>query len=70
MDGEILEQIESQKAEVFDRVFPWMTVMTIRTSVAMSLWRAWPSYRVNPWAVATLWDTYWQTLDGSVRLGL
>jgi hypothetical protein len=70
MDGEILEQIESQKAEVFGRVFHWMTVMAIRTSVGMSLWRAWPSCRAKPWAVATLWDTYWQTLDGSVRLGL
>jgi hypothetical protein len=36
----------------------WMTIVTIRTSMAISLWAAWDSYAANPWAVATLWDVY------------
>lgn len=43
---------------LFGGIFFWMTVMTIRTSLAVSLWGAWPSYAANPWAVATLWDAY------------
>jgi hypothetical protein len=43
---------------LFGGVFLWMTVMTIRTSLAVSLWGAWPGYAANPWAVATLWDAY------------
>ena len=43
---------------LFGGIFVWMTVMTIRTSLAMSLWQAWPTYAANPWAVATLWDAY------------
>jgi predicted permease len=43
---------------LFGGIFLWMTVMTIRTSLAVSLWGAWPSYAANPWAVATLWDAY------------
>ena len=43
---------------LFCGIFLWMTVMTIRTSLAMSLWQAWPAYAANPWAVATLWDAY------------
>ena len=43
---------------LFGGIFLWMTVMTIRTSLAMSLWQAWPTYAANPWAVATLWDAY------------
>ena len=43
---------------LFGGIFLWMTVMTIRTSLAMSLWEAWPTYAANPWAVATLWDAY------------
>lgn len=43
---------------MFGAIFLWMTVMTIRTSLAMSLWEAWPGYAANPWAVATLWDAY------------
>ena len=43
---------------LFGGIFLWMTVMTIRTSLAMSLWEAWPGYAANPWAVATLWDAY------------
>jgi hypothetical protein len=43
---------------LFGGIFLWMIVMTIRTSLAMSLWQAWPTYAANPWAVATLWDAY------------
>ena len=43
---------------LFGAIFVWMTVMTIRTSLAVSLLEAWPSYTANPWAVATLYDAY------------
>ena len=43
---------------LFGGIFLWMSVMTIRTSLEMSLWQAWPTYAANPWAVATLWDAY------------
>ena len=43
---------------LFGGIFLWMIVMTIRTSMAVSLWGAWPTYAANPWAVATLWDAY------------
>jgi hypothetical protein len=43
---------------LFPAIFLWMTVMTIRTCFAMSLWDAWSTYSDNPWAVATLWDAY------------
>jgi uncharacterized membrane protein YbjE (DUF340 family) len=43
---------------LFGVIFAWMTVLTIRTSLAVSLWAAWPSYAANPWAIATLYDAY------------
>lgn len=43
---------------LFSAIFLWMTVSTIRTSLAVSLWSAWDSYAANPWAVATLYDAY------------
>ena len=43
---------------LFGGIFVWMSVMTIRTSLAVSLWDAWSGYAANPWAVATLWDAY------------
>jgi hypothetical protein len=43
---------------LFGTIFVWMVVMTIRTSLAVSLWQAWPHYTDDPWAVATLWDAY------------
>jgi hypothetical protein len=43
---------------LFAAIFLWMTVLTVRTSLAVSLWRAWDSYAANPWAVATLYDAY------------
>lgn len=43
---------------LFAGIFVWMSVLTIRTSLAVSLWSAWDSYAANPWAVATLYDAY------------
>jgi len=43
---------------LFAAIFLWMTVLTIRTSLAVSLWSAWHSFASNPWAVATLYDAY------------
>jgi hypothetical protein len=43
---------------LFSAIFVWMTVLTIRTSLTVSLWSAWDSFAANPWAVATLYDAY------------
>ncbi len=43
---------------LFAAIFLWMTILTIRTSLAVSLWSAWDSYAANPWAVTTLYDAY------------
>lgn len=43
---------------VFGSIFVWMIILTIRTSLTASLWRSWPGFAANPWAVATLWDAY------------
>ena len=43
---------------LFGLIFLWMTVLTVRTGLAVSLWEAWPSYAANPWAIATLYDAY------------
>lgn len=43
---------------LFAGILLWMTILTIRTSLAVSLWSAWDSYAANPWAVATLYDAY------------
>jgi Protein of unknown function (DUF1475) len=43
---------------LFGAIFVWMTVLTVRTTLAVSLWEPWPSYSANQWAVATLWDAY------------
>ena len=43
---------------LFAGIFLWMTILTIRTSLAVSLWSAWSSFGANPWAVATLYDAY------------
>jgi hypothetical protein len=32
--------------------------MTIRATLHASLAEAWPSYKANPWAMATLYDAY------------
>ena len=43
---------------LFATIFLWMTVLTVRTSLEVSLWDAWDSFAANPWAVATLYDAY------------
>jgi hypothetical protein len=43
---------------LFGAIFVYMVVMTIKTSIQISLSEAWPSYRANPWAMATLYDAY------------
>ena len=43
---------------LFGVIFVWMSVLTVRTSLTVSLWAAWPGYVANPWAVATLYDAY------------
>jgi hypothetical protein len=61
MEGRCFAGVASMKLFLkllFGGIFLWMTVMTIRTSLAMSLREAWPGYAANPWAVATLWDAY------------
>ena len=43
---------------LFAGIFLWMTVLTIRTSLTVSLWSSLDSFAGNPWAVATLYDAY------------
>jgi len=43
---------------LFASIFLWMTVVTVRASLAVSLWKALDSFAGNPWAVATLYDAY------------
>ncbi len=43
---------------LFGCVFVFMTVMTVRTSLQVSLWSAWHSYATSPWSMATLYDAY------------
>lgn len=35
-----------------------MLVVTVWASRTIGLWDAWPDFRANPWAVATLFDAY------------
>jgi len=43
---------------LFGLIFVFMTVMTVRTSMQVSLWRAWSSFAASPWSMATLYDAY------------
>ncbi len=43
---------------LFAFIFIFMVTMTIRAALLTSLAAAWPSYRVNPWSMATLYDAY------------
>ena len=43
---------------LFGAIFLWMTAATIRASLDVSLFAAWPAFAANPWAVATLYDAY------------
>ena len=35
-----------------------MVVMTSRAGLQQNLFAVWPSYKANPWAMATLYDAY------------
>ena len=39
-------------------IFLMMVFITVRASLAQSIWDTLPSYSDNPWAVATLYDAY------------
>jgi hypothetical protein len=43
---------------VFTGIFFMMIYVTVRASLAISIWDVWDSYAANPWAVATLYDAY------------
>ncbi len=43
---------------LFAAIFAAMTTVTVRASLAIGLFEAWPDYAANPWAVATLYDAY------------
>jgi len=43
---------------LFGGIFVFMVGMTIHTGLEVSLSAAWPSYKANPWAMATLYDAY------------
>ncbi len=39
-------------------IFIVMLAVTVRASLEQGIVAAWPAYRANPWAIATLWDAY------------
>jgi hypothetical protein len=43
---------------LFAFIFIFMVTMTVRATLQTSLHEAWPAYRANPWAMATLYDAY------------
>lgn len=43
---------------LFGLIFVFMTAMTVRTSLQVSLWSALPSFAASPWSMATLYDAY------------
>jgi uncharacterized protein DUF1475 len=43
---------------LFGLIFVFMTVMTVRTSLEVSLWSAWSAFAASPWSMATLYDAY------------
>ena len=43
---------------LFAAIFLWMTVATIRASLAISLRDAMPAFTASPWSMATLYDAY------------
>jgi hypothetical protein len=43
---------------LFAGIFVFMVVMTIRTGLSVSIRAAWPGFKANPWAIATLYDAY------------
>ena len=55
---EKLNNVKMALAAIVGAIFVWMIVLTVRTSMAVSLWSAWGPLAANPWAVATLYDAY------------
>ena len=43
---------------MFATIFVSMIAVTIWSGMQISLWDAWPDYKQNPWAIATLFDAY------------
>jgi hypothetical protein len=43
---------------LFGAIFAWMVFVTVRASMAESLFAAMPAYGKSPWAMATLYDAY------------
>ena len=43
---------------LFAAIFVCIVTVTVRSGLAVAIWDAWPSYKANPWAVATLFDAY------------
>lgn len=43
---------------VFSSILIMMVFVTVRASMAISIFDVWESYAANPWAVATLYDAY------------
>ncbi len=43
---------------LFGFIFVFMVVITVRTSLQVSLWRAIPAFAASPWSMATLYDAY------------
>ena len=43
---------------LFASIFVFMTVMTIRTSLQVSLWSALSTFAASPWSMATLYNAY------------
>ena len=39
-------------------IFVVMIVVTVNATNRMSIPESWPSYKANPWAIATLYDAY------------
>ena len=52
------EAVKTLLKLLFGFIFVFMVVATIRTSEQVSLWKAWPAFAENPWAMATLYDAY------------
>ena len=43
---------------LFGGILLSMIVVTVDAGMKQSLWDAWPGFKANPWAVATLFDAY------------
>ncbi len=43
---------------LFAAIFVFMSVMTVRTSLQVSLWSAMGAFAASPWSMAALYDAY------------